>query len=80
MINVHDRFPVFQGEADGYIKAFIQGADGGIAADELVALFGEDGLQQGGDVLKVVVKGIAGDAAAVGDHADTDLMEGIFVQ
>ena len=80
MINVHHRPLILQREPEGHVEALVQGGDGGVGADQLLRLLGDDLAQQGGDIAEVIVKGVAVDAAVLHNVPHADLVQGLLVQ
>ena len=80
VVDVHDGTLVLQGELKRHVEALVQGRDGGVSLNELLRLLGDDLAQQGGDVVKVVVEGIAVDAAVLHNVTHADLVQGLLVQ
>lgn len=80
LIDVEHRPAVVQGEGDGHPEGVLPGGVGRGLLGKALQLQGEDILHQCVDVLIVIVKGIAGDLAALGDVADGDLVKGTLRQ
>ena len=80
VVDMHHGAAVAQRIADGHLAALVQCGDGGILLDEPVGVGGDDLSDEGGDILKMVVKGVSVDAAFFHNIPDTDLIQGLFVE
>lgn len=77
---MHHGAAVVQSVAEGHLAALVQRGDGGVLLNELVGVGGDDLSDKGGDILKMVVKGVAVDAALLHNVPDADLVQGLFVE
>ena len=73
-------FPVFQSKANDGMKAILNGVNGRVLPDHPVRLFIDDGLHQLGQILKIIIKGVAVDAAVIHNVPYGDLTDGPLIQ
>ena len=62
------------------VDALVDGVYGSVLRDGLIRHLRNDLLQKRGDVLKMIIEGIAVDAAVLDDLFDGDLVHRFFVQ
>ena len=79
-IDVQDRAAVPGAEVHHGVDGLLHRADVRIVRDEPVRLLPHDLLDQRGDVLVVIIKGIAVDAARFHDVLHRDLTERLFIE
>ena len=80
IVDMLHRLAVLQRKLERQLGALIQRADGGIGGDETIHLLLDDLLNEGGNILIMVVKGVAVDAAILHDAAHADFAQGILVK
>ena len=75
-----NRLAVFARKMERHLYALVQRTDGGVLLDQHIHLILDDLAQQGGDILVVVVEGVAVDPAVLHDAAHADLAQRLLVQ
>ena len=75
-----NRLAVFARKMERHLYALVQRTDGGGLLDQHIHLILDDLAQQGGDILVVVVEGVAVDPAVLHDAAHADLAQRLLVQ
>ena len=65
---------VLHGKAHGDTQTFLNGVKRGIGVYDAVYLAYENLLDEGGNVVVMIVKGVAGHAAGIGDVLNGDLV------
>ena len=68
------------GKLDHGIKSLHNGRDGGIGPDDGFGILLDDLLNEGGQILVMIIKGVAVDAAPLYDILDGDIIQGAFLQ
>ena len=79
IVDMHNCAPVLHDRLHGGIQAFLNGIERRVLADDLIHLNLANLLQQRGNVLIVIIEGIAVDPAAVRDIPDRDLPKRLFI-
>ena len=74
------RAAVFAAEVDRGAYRVLGGVDGRVRGDDALGLLGDDLLDQRGDVVIVVIEGVAVDPAFVNDHPDGDAAQRVFIK
>jgi len=80
VIDVVDGAFVLHDKFDNGVYALLKGGNGGVVEDKGLELFGDDFLDESGEVVEVVIEGVAVDAAVLDDVLDGDLTERALVQ
>ena len=75
-----NRLAVFARKMERHLYALVQRTDGGVLLDQHIHLILDDLAQQGGDILVVVVEGVAVDPAVLHDGLDGDPTERTLIQ
>ena len=80
VVDVVDGPAVFHHQLDDGVGAFLHGGHGGVLLDEVLHLFPHHLLHQGGQILEVVIKRIAVNAAVLHDILHGDLAQRPLVE
>ena len=74
IVQVEDGFFVVQGKVQSNVQALLQRGNGSVLGDDPVGFLLDDRFHQIGEVFKMIVKGVAIDAAVFHDVFDGDLV------
>ena len=72
--------PVLEYELYGNVQTFLIGRNARVLFDDEVAFLLGDGLDQIGNILKMIIEGVAVDAALLDDVLDGDFVQRLFVE
>ena len=72
--------PVLQDEFHGDVQTFLIGRNARVFSDDEVAFLLGDGLDQIRNILKMIIEGVAVDAALLDDVLDGDFVQRLFVE